>query len=87
MNQRKEPYDDTYRCLVKIHPGYFVVVHPDREELDQTQCRPESETVYDILHQDDGVITSESSCCPAHAFQDARKWISQHESALEQTES
>ena len=85
MTNKKEPYDHTHPCLVKNHPGYFVVVYPNKEELDKDKCQPENETVYDILHQDDGLIASEASCCPAHAFRDARETIDQHQGRLEST--
>ena len=84
MTQSKYPYDDTHQCLVMVHAGSFTIVYPDREELDQTECRPDRETIWDILHQDDGMIASGSSCCPRHAFQEARKLVDQHESELEQ---
>ena len=83
MTTHREPYDYTHQCLVKVHPGYFVVVYPDQEDLDQTQCSADS-VIYDVLHDEHGKIASESSCCPRHAFQNARRWIEQHENETEQ---
>ena len=40
MTTHREPYEHTHQCLVKVHPGYFVVVYPDQEDMSQIHCGP-----------------------------------------------
>ena len=83
MTQFRYPYNDTHQCLVMVHSGHFAIVYPDREEPGQAECRPDQETIWDVLHQDEGMIASGSSCCSKHAFMETREIIDRHQAELE----
>ena len=75
----------THHCLVRIHHGFYTIVHVDG--MHRRQCsicdqeRPDSAHVlFEVVSTEHGLVVSGAACCPESAFREAWNDIAQLES-------